>query len=176
MATLRDGTFLPAETGKKLFLAKFAELGNISQACRAMGGLTIRTVYHWKRNDPDFAKLFEEAKEISIILLEDEAFRRAVTGVRKPVYQGGKKVGEITEYSDTLLAILLRGALPNKYKTNVSTELSGPNGQPINSEAKVLHVHSAIPLASSEDDIYDELEPPALKIENKQEGDDISGL
>ena len=38
----------------------------------------------------------------------DEAHRRAVEGVKRPVFRGGKKVGEITEYSDFLLGKLLR--------------------------------------------------------------------
>ena len=131
MATLSDGTYMPAETGKKVFLEKYAELGSITAACKAAGGINTRTIHHWRKGDPDFLKRFEEAKLIAITLLEDEAFRRAVTGVQKPVYQGGKKVGEITEYSDNLLITLLKGALPNKYKSNVAAELSGPNGKPL---------------------------------------------
>ena len=40
--------------------------------------------------------------------LETEAWRRAVKGTKKPVYQGGKKVGTITEYSNTLLMFLIK--------------------------------------------------------------------
>ena len=43
---------------------------------------------------------------------EDEAYRRAVEGVRRPVFHGGVKVGEITEYSDRLLIQLLRRRRP----------------------------------------------------------------
>lgn len=48
--------------------------------------------------------------------LEREAMRRAHEGVRKPVYQGGKRVGFIQEYCDTLLIFLLKGLRPEKYR------------------------------------------------------------
>jgi hypothetical protein len=48
--------------------------------------------------------------------LEDEAHRRAVEGYNpRPVYHKGKKVGEIREYSDSLLALLLKSRRPEVY-------------------------------------------------------------
>ena len=64
-------------------------------------------------------------------MLEDEAVRRAKDGVERPVYQGGKLVGHVQEYSDTLLIFLLKGARPEKYRDRVQRELSGPGGQTI---------------------------------------------
>ncbi len=54
-------------------------------------------------------------------ILEDEATRRAIEGVKKPVYQGSKKVGEILHYSDTLLIVLLKAQAP-KSTRNASKE------------------------------------------------------
>jgi hypothetical protein len=54
-------------------------------------------------------------------MLEDEAVRRAVDGVRKPIFYKGKPIricGEIvyeTEYSDTLLIQLLKAYYPEKF-------------------------------------------------------------
>lgn len=48
--------------------------------------------------------------------MEAEAWRRGKTGVLKPVYQGGKKVGSVREYSDTLLIFMLKGTRPEKYR------------------------------------------------------------
>jgi hypothetical protein len=61
--------------------------------------------------------------------LEQEARRRAHDGVRKPVYQGGKRVGYIQEYSDTLLIFLLKGLRPEKYRERF--EHSGAGGGPL---------------------------------------------
>ena len=53
------------------------------------------------------------------------ARRRAAEGTLKPVYQGGKLVGEIREFSDTLLIFLLKGKRPEVYRENVKVEHSG---------------------------------------------------
>ena len=79
----------------------------------------------------DFAKDRKGALDMGADTLEDEAVRRAKDGVEKPVYQGGKLVGHVQEYSDTLLIFLLKGARPEKYRDRVQQELSGPGGQTI---------------------------------------------
>ncbi|MBX6773030.1 MAG: hypothetical protein IRY83_14975 [Chloroflexi bacterium] len=61
--------------------------------------------------------------------LEAEAWRRAVDGVERPVYQNGQRVGAVREYSDTLLIFLLKGGRPQKYRERY--ELSGPQSQPL---------------------------------------------
>jgi hypothetical protein len=48
--------------------------------------------------------------------LEEEARRRAVDGVLKPVFQRGRQVGRIREYSDVLLVTLLKGKRPDTYR------------------------------------------------------------
>jgi len=47
--------------------------------------------------------------------LEAEAWRRAVEGVEKPVFQGGVQVGVIREFSDSVLMFLLRARKPEVY-------------------------------------------------------------
>jgi hypothetical protein len=48
---------------------------------------------------------------------------RAVT-----VYHRGREIGEVREYSDTLLVHLLKAHRPEKYRERVAAELSGPQG------------------------------------------------
>lgn len=112
---------------KKAFLAAFAEVGNISRAAE-LAGIARSNHYDWMRDDPDYPALFREADQQACDRLEQEARRRAVEGVQKPVFQGGKQVGVVQEYSDTLLIFLLKGAMPEKYKERQHTELSGPGG------------------------------------------------
>lgn len=85
-------------------------------------------VYEHRNQDPAFRAAWDEAVETACDALEAEAWRRAKDGVRKPVYQGGEKVGEVREYSDTLLIFLLKGHRPERFRERVSTEISGPGG------------------------------------------------
>lgn len=115
---------------KQEFLAKLEITASITRACN-LSKVPRRTVYTWIDIDPDFVVALEESKRIAIDALQDEAVRRAFEGTVKPVYQGGKKVGKIREYSDTLMVLLLKGNMPDKYKERFAGELSGKNGGPI---------------------------------------------
>jgi hypothetical protein len=56
--------------------------------------------------------------------LEQEARRRAVEGTKKNVYYQGEPCGVNTEYSDTLLIFLLKGAKPEKYAERVHNSVT----------------------------------------------------
>lgn len=115
---------------KELFLATLSDTAHITNAAKR-AGLARRTAYNWRAADPAFAKGWEEAIELGAGALEDEAVRRAKDGTLKPVYQGGKKVGEVREYSDTLLIFLLKGCRPEKYKDRLYNEHAGVGGAEI---------------------------------------------
>ncbi len=115
---------------KRAFLAAMGECGNVSQACE-LAGIHRSTHYDWLENDPEYAEAFAHAEDHAAERLEQEARRRAVEGVEKPVYQGGRQVGVVREYSDTLLIFLLKGAKPEKYQERSRTEIAGANGEPL---------------------------------------------
>jgi hypothetical protein len=115
---------------KQAFLASYAETGIISQSAK-LCFIARSQIYEWLKDDPQFAEGMTEAEEKAVDRLEQEARRRAVEGVRKPVYQGGKKVGFVQEYSDTLLIFLLKGAKPEKYRERLSHEITGKDGGPV---------------------------------------------
>jgi hypothetical protein len=85
--------------------------------------------YEWRRQDEEFRQAWDEAQVEGEAVLEDEAKRRAYEGVKKPVYQGGKRVGYVQEYSDTLLIFLLKGT--NKAKFGDRTTLAGDKDNPV---------------------------------------------
>ena len=115
---------------KAVFLAAYAEIGTITHA--AMRAQVDRTtIYRWRDSDPVFAAALDEADLMAAERLEQEARRRAVEGVEKPVWHKGQMVGSVREYSDTLLIFLLKGALPDKYRERVSSEISGQGGGPL---------------------------------------------
>lgn len=112
------------------FLAALAATCSVSRACEA-AGIGRATVYEWRDEDPTFAARWEKAKAVGADILEDEAVRRAVEGVETPIYHEGKCVDTVHKYSDTLMIFLLKGAKPEVYKDRVVSEVSGPNGAPI---------------------------------------------
>ncbi len=115
------------EDSRAAFLAAYGELGNIKQAAKK-AGISRDTHYAWLKDDPDYAKTFELAREEAVETLEAEARRRAVEGVNRPVYQGGEQVGTVRDYSDTLLIFLLKGAAPSKYRDTARVQVEPTEG------------------------------------------------
>lgn len=115
---------------KEKFLAILSECASVIESCRQTP-LNRATVYRWRHADPEFRKAWDEAVELGTDALEDEAIRRAHKGVRKPVYQQGRRVGTVREFSDTLLIFMLKARRPSKYKDRGHVELTGSNGAPI---------------------------------------------
>lgn len=108
---------------KKAFLAAYAEVGTITRAAE-LAGISRQTHYDWLESDPNYPEMFKEADKQACDRLEQEARRRAVQGVSKPVFYKGEECGVVQEYSDTLLIFLLKGALPDKYKDRVQQEVT----------------------------------------------------
>lgn len=69
---------------KRAFLAAYAECGTVTRAAE-IAGIERNTHYVWLKDDPDYAKACEAAYEQAAERLEQEARRRAVEGVEKPV-------------------------------------------------------------------------------------------
>lgn len=77
---------------KRAFLIAFVTRGTVQAAAEA-AKVHRDSHYIWLKTDPEYAAAFEEAEQMSADLLADEAFRRAVEGVHRPIYHGGKVVG-----------------------------------------------------------------------------------
>ncbi|UTW59968.1 helix-turn-helix domain-containing protein [Kordiimonas sp. SCSIO 12603] len=99
---------------KAKFLDFLSEGYSVVKAAEA-AGVSGRTVYKWRRVDIAFAVEWEQALDIATDLIEEEAMRRAVKGVAKPVYRGGEVVGHVQDYSDSMLMFLLKARRPEKY-------------------------------------------------------------
>jgi hypothetical protein len=105
---------------QKAFLAALEETGSVTEAAKAVG-MGRCNVYQYKRSDPAFAALWEQALDVAADVLEDEARRRAYEGVEEDVYHKGEKVGVVKKYSDTLLMFLLKGIRPQKWRESRAT-------------------------------------------------------
>jgi hypothetical protein len=117
---------------QKAFLAAFALTGNVSAAARA-AAVNRRTHYEWLE-DPGYAAAFEDAQEEATDRLEEEARRRAVQGVVKFKFHSqtgtplkhpitGEPYYEL-EYSDSLIALLLKANRPEKYAERVKQDVT----------------------------------------------------
>jgi hypothetical protein len=103
-------------TIQERFLVALANSGNVRHAAECIKR-SPTTCYNHRQRDPAFAAAWDAAMETAMdIVLEPEAFRRAVQGVEKPVYHLGSQVGTVREYSDTLLIFLMKGWRPDRYK------------------------------------------------------------
>jgi hypothetical protein len=118
---------------REKFLEALAKGSTVTIACRA-AGMSRVAAYHWRKDDEDFAKAWDEAVEDGTDILEEEAKRRALVGAKKAVYQNGKFVGYVQEPSDTLMIFLLKGRRPEKFKDRVHAEHTGKDGGPIQHE------------------------------------------
>lgn len=107
-----------AHDKRDAFLAAYVELGTLTHAAGAVG-IDRSSHYKWMDTDPEYPSLFAVAAAKGKEAMVREARRRAIEGTDKPVYQGGKLVGTIREYSDTLLIFLMKGAMPETYRERV---------------------------------------------------------
>jgi hypothetical protein len=101
-------------TRKEVFLCALFDGATTLEAAR-IAGIGRRTAYNWRAEDAHFDALWRAQEEAGDDPVEVEAIRRALMGVKKPVYRGGTLVGEVTEKSDSLLMFLLKSRQPAKY-------------------------------------------------------------
>jgi hypothetical protein len=112
---------------RKCFIEALKATGNVSEACRRAGGFTRQHAYKMRDRFPAFRAEWDEAEQDATDALELEARRRAIEGVATPLVSMGKlvkdddgKVIEIREYSDNLMALLLRGHRPERFRENIN--------------------------------------------------------
>jgi len=118
-----DKLAMATARGKTAFLAEFAGRGIVKHAAKA-AGISRQTAYRWYDEDAEFAAAWDDAQEEATDEMEQEAWRRAVEGVDRPVFQGGSQVGHTHEYSDTLLVLMLKANRPKKYRENTALEIT----------------------------------------------------
>ena len=88
------------------FLAELAATANVSASARA-AGMSEASVYRLRRRSAAFCDAWAVALREGYDRLEMMLLDRAMNGVVKPVWHGGKQVGSITEYSDRLALTLI---------------------------------------------------------------------
>lgn len=116
--------------------------GNVRHACRAVG-ISRQNAYSVRKRNAAFAEAWDLALEMASDRLQEEAWRRAVEGVERPVmYRGRPVLGPDGEplmerhFSDILLDRLLRLMRPEKYRDRGSN--------PARDSQSVVKVYSGV--------------------------------
>ncbi|NBB81653.1 MAG: terminase [Verrucomicrobia bacterium] len=86
------------------------ENGDSVQNAANVAGVARGTVYRWRKEDEEFAAAWDMALDSGIDRLEDEAYKRALSG------------------SDTLLIFLLKSKRPSIYSEKQRLEHTSPDG------------------------------------------------
>lgn len=109
---------------KRRFLACFEVTASVSLAAK-WAGVSRQAHWLWMQEDPEYPERFKVAESRAARALEDEAVRRAKQGTQKAIRYKGKIVGYELEFSDTLLAQLLKANNPKKFASSSDVKLSG---------------------------------------------------
>lgn len=81
--------------------------GNVAKACRIVD-IATWTFYREKRDNAEFRKLVNEIDRELTGDIEAGAIKRAIKGVRKPIFYKGEKCGEVDEYPEQTVMFLLK--------------------------------------------------------------------
>ncbi len=149
------------------FIDVLAATGSVSMAARH-AGVTVQKVSKRRERYPVFASHVLGALEyFNSAVLEHAAVIRAVDGIDEPVFHNGMIVGHKRRYSDALMAKLLEGNYPTKYRQR--TELTGKDGTPlvpdvpsISDTERLALLAAVFEAARSRRDRQDQLPPPDL--------------
>ena len=107
---------------QKKFLEIFSQCGVVAEAAR-VSGIWRRKLYEMRDEDPDFAELWDEAKENFVDKLEQEMFRRAQGWEEDRIGPDGTPY-KMQKSSDTLLIFALKGKRPHIYGDKIKNEHS----------------------------------------------------
>jgi hypothetical protein len=97
-----------SEEREAIFLETLGQTCSVTNAVKA-SGLSSAAIYRRRNASDTFRAAWAQALREAYTRLETELLGRALNGVRKPVWHGGRRVGSVVEYSDRLaLAMLAR--------------------------------------------------------------------
>ena len=117
-----------SRAGIERFLEALSETASVCESLRR-AGVPRASVYRRRARDRKFAADWEEALSVGLDLLRDEALRRAVDGVERPVFHGGAQIGRVRDTSDRLLMFLLQAHRPEIYRAPSPAETAAAKAE-----------------------------------------------
>ncbi len=108
------------EQRKEVYLNELRRTG-IKKQARIVANVSPSCVERHRKRHPEFQQAELDSLVSYCQKIEEEINRRAIEGVSRPVYQGGKQVGSIREYSDALLIRLAKRHIPS-YRDSIKVD------------------------------------------------------
>ena len=96
------------------FLMHLGRTGSVTFAA-ARASLPRRALYKRRAADETFAGQWEEALQLGVDRLQDDAMRRALQGTQRAVFRNGRQVGSVQQFDNRLLQFLLKAHRPETY-------------------------------------------------------------
>lgn len=115
----------PDLTPQKLntFLLHLGRTGSVTFAA-ARASLPRRALYKRRAADEAFAGHWEEALQLGVDRLQDDAMRRALQGTARAVFRNGLQVGSVQQFDNRLLQFLLKAHRPETYSERAKAAAS----------------------------------------------------
>jgi hypothetical protein len=107
------------------FLYHLGLSGSVSFAA-TRSGLDRRALYRRRDDDEAFAARWDEALNLGVERLQDDAMRRALEGTPRPVWRNGKQVGSVRQFDNGLLRFLLKAHRPETYSDRAKAGGASP--------------------------------------------------
>ena len=96
------------------FLLHLGRTGSVTFAA-ARANLSRRALYKRRAADEAFAGHWDEALNLGVERLQDDAMRRALEGTERAVFRNGRQVGSVQQFDNRLLQFLLKAHRPETY-------------------------------------------------------------
>lgn len=126
------------------------EATGLVQAAADAAGCSRNGIGRWRRDNPDFAIAWQNARDTIADIHEDELHRRAVTGIDEPIFYKGENVATVKRYSDGLLMFALKGLRPTRYRDTTRMEMAGDSAPPEDMDDTQAAARLAALLAAAE--------------------------
>ena len=131
---------------RDLFFAELARHGRITEAAET-SGIDRSHAYKLRDSDPVFAERWHKALDAYADKLEAAAHQRAVEGIDKGVYHQGVLMATEKQYSDSLLALMLKAKRKREYGDANKIELTGADGGALKVEQSPTEIARSIAFA-----------------------------
>lgn len=109
------------------FIAAFVKSRSVTRACKAVGK-SRAYVYRCRREDPDFGRMWADAKLQNRDDLEGSALQRAIDGWEEPVFYEGSECGKKRRFSTSLTIFMLKALHPERYHLEKKALAELPKG------------------------------------------------
>lgn len=111
-----------AKDWRPAFLEELSQTANVTAAATT-AKVSRQTAYKARVSSQEFAAAWDDAIEIAVDALEQEMRRRAMVGVKEPIYFKDQLIDHVYKPSDTLAIFLAKAHRPEKFRERHHVEL-----------------------------------------------------